>query len=169
MSRKVQHIINILAFNNGRTSGREGRENETEFYLLLSVPSKGTCQEAALGRENAAPVQIYAMLVQKPQNFDLILCIHTPYTRRTTFQKLTPQEKQTNGLFRFRFLKPRFYLIVVRWKKQLLPAMYLITIVTWEQCIREWKNYWFKKRRDNERVPHNFTTKTCEVWCQELF
>ena len=67
MSRKIQHIINILAFNNGRTSGREGRENETEFYLFLSVPSKGTCQEAALGRENVAPVQIYAMLVQKPQ------------------------------------------------------------------------------------------------------
>lgn len=92
MSTKIQHIINVLAFNNGRTSGREGRENETEFYLFLSVPSKRTCQEAALGRENVAPVQIYAMLVQKPQNFDLILWIHTPYTRRTTFQKLTPQD-----------------------------------------------------------------------------
>lgn len=58
MSRKIQHIINLLAFNNGRTSGREGRENETECYLFLSVPSKGTCQEAALGREYVAPVQL---------------------------------------------------------------------------------------------------------------
>lgn len=55
MSRKIQHIINILAFNNGRTSGREGRENETEFYLFLSVPSKGTCQEAEHLAERTSP------------------------------------------------------------------------------------------------------------------
>ena len=38
MSRKLQHIINMLAFNDGRTSGREGKAEQSFIYFSPSLP-----------------------------------------------------------------------------------------------------------------------------------
>lgn len=38
MSRKLQHLINILAFNDGRTSGTEGKAEQRFIYFSPSLP-----------------------------------------------------------------------------------------------------------------------------------